>query len=275
MSAKKKEIKPIPISLAIVLVLIAFVAMGMFLVYMFSSGSDTSSESDNSLEQSFDTESSIEPPPVDVELKGTMADANVGDAVIFGKYEQNSKYDGTEPLEWLVLEKQEDKILLISRYCIETLSYNTERTDVTWADSSLRTFLNDTFLKNAFDENEAKSLITVNDDKVSMLSVADAKKYFEYDSWRACSATESASNMGARTEDGFCWWWLIDKGNMTNSASYVHFNGTVQEKGFAVDYNLVAVRPVIWVSADAENEKNDVDMSETDDSISAGPDVSE
>ncbi len=274
MSAKKKEIKQIPVWLAFILVLIAFAAMGMFLVYMFSSGSsDTSSQLDTSFEQSFDTENSVEPPPVEVEVKDTMADANVGDAVIFGRYEQNALYDGVEPLEWIVLEKQEDKILLISRYCIEAMPYNTERQDVSWEDSTLRAVLNDRFLKNAFDENEEKSLITINGDKVSMLSVADAKKYYEYDSWRAASATELASGMGARVEDGFCWWWLIDKGNIANSASYVHFDGTVQEKGFAVDYNLVAVRPIIWVSADAENKTDDVSI--TDSSVDSSSEISE
>ena len=96
-----------------------------------------------------------------------------------------------------------------------------------------------------------------NNDKVSLLSVADAKKYYEYDSWRACSATEYSVSKGARVENDCCWWWLLDKGNSDNFASYVHFDGTVRENGFAVDYDLVAVRPIIWVSADAENEKDD------------------
>lgn len=258
MSAKKKEVKPISVPLAIVLVLIAFAVMGMFLVYMFSSGGDDTSDLNSSLEQDFGTESSLEPLPEDVVVKETMADANVGDAVVFGKYEQNDdSSDGKEELEWIVLEKQSDKILLISRYCIATMPYNTERADVTWDKSSLRGYLNGDFIEEAFDDAEKSSLITENNDKVALLSVADAKKYYEYDSWRVSTATKSAETDGARIENGYCWWWLLDKGASNNFASYVHFDGTVRENGFAVDYDLVAVRPIIWVSSDAENEKDD------------------
>lgn len=263
MSAKKKEVKPISTPLAIVLVLIAFAVMGMFLVYMFSSGGGNTSDVNSSLEQDFGTESSFEPLPEDVVVKETMADANVGDAVVFGKYEQNNdSSDGKEALEWIVLEKQEGKILLISRYCIDTMPYNTERVDVTWDKSSLRDYLNGDFIESAFDDNEKSSLITENNDKVSLLSVADAKKYYEYDSWRASTATEYAVSKGARVENGCCWWWLLDKGTSDNFASYVHFDGTVRENGFAVDYDLVAVRPIIWVSADAENETSTDSSSE-------------
>ena len=266
--AKKKEIKPIPIGAAIAMVLIGVALLAVFLVYMFGESGSGDIQDDVSLEQSFGDGSSIEPPPVNVEVKETMADAKVGDAVIFGKYEQNGKTDSTEPIEWIVLEKQSDKLLLISRYALDTMAYDSNGKYTEWNQSTLYNKLNGEFLNGAFSEDEVSKLLPFGDDeseKVSILSVEEAGKYYEYDSWRISAATEYAVSNGARIEDNACWWWLRDKGNIADSASYVHFNGTIQQKGFAVDYSSVAVRPIIWVSADAETETEEISsvLSET------------
>lgn len=252
--AKKSDVKPISMKAALIAMAVVIVAVGLFLVYMFTESSGSEESGDISFDQSFG-ESSLEPKPEDVIVKETMADANVGDAVIFGKYEQNGNTsDGAEALEWIVLEKQDDKLLLISRYCIDTKPVNTTRADTEFASSSLCAWLNGEFISGTFASEEANALIDNGGIKVSLLSAADAAKYYEYDSWRVATATEYAKSNGARVENGACWWWLLDKGTTANSYSYVHFNGTVQSKGFAVDYNAVAVRPLIWVSADAETE---------------------
>lgn len=264
MAEKKKKAKPIPFTAAIVLVLVAFAVMGSFLVYMFSSGGEGDSSGDVSIEQSFGSESSLEPPPDQVQVKDTMADANVGDAVVFGKYEQNGNTaDGAEALEWIVLEKQEDKLVLISRYCIEALPYNQARTGTEWSNSTLSQWLNSEFLSNTFTENEYNSIISDTDgSRVTMLSSEEALKYYEYDSWRAAAATEYAASKGARVENGYCFWWLTDSGKTDNSAYYVYFDGTVQDKGFAVDYGNVGVRPVIQVLPTAETEDIGTEISE-------------
>lgn len=258
MAAKKKEIKPIPVLAAAVMIIIAFLVMGVFLVYMFSTGEGGGESSiDTSLEQSFGVESSIAPPVSEIDVKETMADAEVGDGVIFGSYEQNGNTaDGSEALEWIVLEKQSDKLLLISRYCIDTLPYNTGRAETEWAESSLYAFLNGEFSEKAFTAEELSGII--GEGKVTMLSAEEAVKYYEYDSWRMAEATEYAASKGARIENGSCWWWLTDKGSIENSASYIHFDGTIRSAGFSVDYGAVAVRPVIWVSSDAETETEEI-----------------
>ena len=87
--AKKKEIKPISTATAVIFAFVAFALMSAFVVYMLSSGNQGGSSTDLSVDQSFVDDSSLEPPPESVEVKETMADAEVGDGVIFGKYEQN------------------------------------------------------------------------------------------------------------------------------------------------------------------------------------------
>ncbi len=257
--AEKKKVKPIPTVAAIALVLVAFAAMGAFLVYMFSSGGSGDTEIDTSIEQSFGDETSLEPQRSEVEVKETMADANVGDAVIYGVYEQNGNaQDGAEPLEWIVLEKSENELLLISRYCIDALPYNTAGTASEWNESSLYLWLNGEFLSKAFTEDERAFIITESEKSVDMLSAEQALEYYEYDSWRAAEATKYAQSKGLKEKNGYCLWWLTDKGEIDNSASYVYFNGGIYSHGYAVSYENVGVRPVIRVTPEAETETEDI-----------------
>lgn len=266
--AKKKEIKPIPTFPAVIMLLAFLAAMVVFVVYVVTPmGSSDISHVDSLGEQSFEVESSIEPPPPSVEeVKEYMSDANVGDVVLFGKYEQNGNVDdGDEPIEWVVLEEDKDSLLLISRCCLDCKPFNETREKVKWADSSLRAWLNGDFYDTAFSKQEKAGLIQneylseVYDsafitDNVFILSSLEAKQYYEYDSWRTCSATEYAISNGARVENGFAWWWLRTAALDNPNAEYVYFNGTIKDIGFAVDYDAVAVRPVIRVSADMEKE---------------------
>lgn len=90
----------------------------------------------------------------------SFANANVGDIVKFGSYEQdNNTENGSEPIEWQVLEKRSDgSLLVVSRYGLDSQPYNTERTDVTWETCTLRRWLNTTFFDTAFTSSE-KSMI--------------------------------------------------------------------------------------------------------------------
>lgn len=251
----KKKARPISVGVALIIAIIAFAVMGTFLIYMFSEGGSGDISVDTSIEQSFGEETSLEPERSEAEVKETMADANVGDAVIYGKYEQNgNKQDGSEPLEWIVLEKTEDKLLLISRYCIEAKPYNTSNEPAEWEQSTLYKWLNGEFLNSAFTEDERAFIVSEDETAVTMLSAEQAKKYYEYDSWRAAAATEYAKSLQIKEKNGYSLWWLTDKGEIASSACYVYYNGVIYTHGYATSYQNVGVRPVIAVSLEAENE---------------------
>lgn len=270
--AKKSNAKPLSLVAAIVIAVIAIALAATFVAYLLDTntqGGNTES-SENSYEQSFGEESSLEPPPEQVIVKETMADASVGDAVVFGKYEQNGNADdGAEKIEWIVLEKQDDKLLLISRQCLDAKQINKTRTDVEWKQSELFQWLNGEFLQTAFSEAELSSVIENDGVKVNLPSAEDAKKYYEYDSWRAAEATEFAVKNGARVQNGKTWWWLLDKGEIASSNSYVYFDGTIRTDGLSVDYQAVAVRPMMWVSANAETETEHLSQPEVSEEVSA------
>ena len=122
----------------------------------------------------------------------SLIDASVGEYVYFGSYEQdNNVTNGNEAIEWLVLEKEEDKILVVSKYALDCQPYNTEWTDITWESCTLRNWLNDIFLNKAFTEEERTMIpiVTVNadnnpdystnvggytEDQVFLLSISEA-----------------------------------------------------------------------------------------------------
>lgn len=277
MAKKTKEVKPIP-ALPAILGMLAFLAIiVVFLMYLLSPNNNSEISHVDSLgDQSFEEESSIAPPPPVVsEVVEYMSDAKVGDVVEFGVYEQNGNADdGAEPIEWVVVSENEDNLILVSRYCLDCVPYNQTRVETDWEKSSLRQWLNNEFYNNAFSQKEKSGIVAMGEalqidnsdggeslfleDNVSILSVTQAKSLYEYDSWRVAEPTQYAINNGAHVENGYCWWWLRNNlGSADNQmAKYVHFNGGIYDQGFAVDFNSVAVRPVICVSANAEKESH-------------------
>ena len=59
------------------------------------------------------------------EIKEYFDDKEVGDTIVFGKYEADNKKDnGKEDIEWYILAKEEDKVLLFSKYVLDANKYN-------------------------------------------------------------------------------------------------------------------------------------------------------
>ena len=259
MAKNKKEIKPISLPVAVVCALLIFAFMALFIVYL-NGGSFV--PEDTSSQATIDEGSFAEPTPDEpeqsqpTEVKEYMSEAEIGDAVIYGNYIQ--KGEEAQPIEWIVLNKTEDALTLISRYCLDCVPYNTDRVAVSYQDSSIYAWLNGEFINNAFTEiQQANILSTDGLGKAYLLSAEEAAQYYEYDSWRKTAATDYAKSKGAKIKDGIANWWLRDINPESTNAQYVYYNGTIAQKGFAVDYNVVAVRPVILVSATAEKQETE------------------
>ena len=193
--------------------------------------------------------------------------AKVGSNVSFGAYEQdNNNSNGKEDIEWIVLEKDDDKALLISKYALDCQPYNTERVDVTWETCSLRKWMNETFLKEAFGEKEQTKIQTATVtadknpeyatnpgdatmDKVFLLSISEAEKYFTSDEQKECVPTKYVLQQGAFvTVDGYCWWWLRSPGDDQSSAAYINGSGWVDTIGDDVNCDDECVRPALWIN---------------------------
>lgn len=79
--------------------------------------------------------------------------------VTLGGYEQdNNLQNGTESIEWIVLDKQGDKALVISTKILDCKPYNEGFKDATWENSSIRKWLNNDFYQNAFTDGERERI---------------------------------------------------------------------------------------------------------------------
>ena len=93
------------------------------------------------------------------------------DTVIFGSYPQSDVSGNTkEPIEWIVLDRQGNKTLLLSKYILDCKCYNDVEKDITWENCTLRYWLNNTFYNTVFSSSE-KSYIdntfVINNDNAS------------------------------------------------------------------------------------------------------------
>ena len=192
--------------------------------------------------------------------------AEVGDIVLFGAYEQdNNLSNGKEDIEWLVLAKKDDKILVISDNALDCQPYNTTDTaDVMWESCSLRKWLNGTFLNAAFSTEEQALILNTNvsadknleydtnpgnatTDKVFLLSIDEADKYFNSDEARKCVPTVYSKANGAYTSSGYCWWWLRSPGFSQDFAVNVYVGGSILYNGIDVNFGSGCVRPAMWI----------------------------
>ena len=60
--------------------------------------------------------------------------------------------------DWLVLEVQNGKALLLSKYVLEKREYNNQHADITWENCTLRSYLNGDFF-NTFSANDKKRIV--------------------------------------------------------------------------------------------------------------------
>lgn len=198
-----------------------------------------------------------------------LKNIKIGDILYFGSYEQDNDFtNGTEPIEWVVLDIQDNKAFVISKYGLDGNVFNTEEVSVTWETCTLRTWLNDVFFNSAFSPAEqtliAESLVTAdknpkygtppgNDtiDRVFLLSVLEAEKYYHTNQKRVCTPTAYAVANGtfALNEKGDCRWWLrTPGGNWPGSCAVVNNRGVIEYYGIRNVSPGGAVRPVMWVT---------------------------
>ena len=172
-------------------------------------------------------------------------------------------------VEWLVLDKKDGKALLISKYCLDAKEYdkNENNESVTWETSTLRQWLNSCFINEAFTDEE-KALICDtylqnpdnpeygtdggNDttDKVFLLSIDEATRYFASDKARMAEATDYAKEQGIYVsgKNDNSWWWLRSLGRNNSDAAYVDIGGSVRNYGSYANDGESGVRPAMWVN---------------------------
>ena len=205
---------------------------------------------------------------------------NIGDTVTFGGYEQdNDAGNGTEAIEWIVLDTEGENVLLLSKYGLDAQAYNTSGETVTWENSTLRKWLNETFYEAAFNEAERQAIVTVTnvnpdnerwgtsggndtEDMVFLLSIDETETYFaDRNDTLWTEATPYAVQQGAFVSDDGCSpWWLRSPGDDNDGgfcAAYVDYPPTgVVLSGYAAERSSRVVRPAVWVKTGTAGSGN-------------------
>ncbi|MBQ3489268.1 MAG: toll/interleukin-1 receptor domain-containing protein [Clostridia bacterium] len=214
------------------------------------------------------------------ETKAFLEQLKIGNTIKFGAYRQNStgkeaiyRQNNTvkEAIEWQVLDIKDGRALLISKYALDCIPYHSSIVwgeEVTWEHCTLRKWLNNDFLHDAFSENERAMIPTVTvsaeknfsygkdssketQDKIFLFSIFEAHKYFLNNESRKCKPTAFAQANGAwSSSEGNCRWWLRSIVSYHNAA-YVLSHGTILESGLSVDSDSSAVRPALWIDLNA------------------------
>jgi hypothetical protein len=284
-SLGKKKPKVLPIVIAAVAVIVIAIA-ALILVNPFGSKDDSGGAGGE--DGSADILEQMVIPTV----------KDVGDRVEFGIWRD-------EPITWRVLVIEDGRALLVSEKILEERQYDdldvasshqTEfyTTVTTWAESDIRVWLNSEFLNTAFTEGEQGAIGLAQlanpdnlthsteggadtEDRVFLLSIDEANRYFSSDSdriakiviteddiqfmlriaedyWRYDSQNlanyerDIRDNRLGQSEEG--WWWLRSPGYFGYSVGYhvacVTGSGRVNADGSHVG-GLYGIRPALWL----------------------------
>ena len=211
------------------------------------------------------------------------ASFSVGRYVKFGTYPQMASGKDSTPIEWLVLARDGQKALLISRYGLDAQPYNKSYTGVTWETCGLRTWLNGTFLNNAFTAQEQTGIILTHvdngasqgysewstnggkdtEDRIFLLSYGEANRYLgvthgdnkNMESRAAPTAyavqAGAMTNNSIKTAEGTAagWWWLRSPGRAQHSAAGVYVDGSLTS--ISVNHDSGCVRPALWLDLES------------------------
>lgn len=151
-------------------------------------------------------------------------------------------------MDWRVLEIQEDKVLLLKDHALGSTPFNNISDNVGWKDSTVRTWLNTTFLEENFFPDEISGIIdtdvvteadpynniseeqVITTDKLFLLSVDEVNKYTDQ-----IHTTKTC-------------WWLRTPGTHEGSQAFVLQNKEIMDYGYDVACDQISVKPAIWVS---------------------------
>lgn len=174
-------------------------------------------------------------------LESTQKNPKVGDEIYFGT-------NNGQRIWWKVIRIQDSMAVIISSNNICTMPYHQPGGNITWANCTLRKWLNNDFISGYFTPAEQSRILPCNlnndnnpqyntpggvpmYDKVFLLSIKEAKTLF--------------ANNQARANDS--WWWLRSPGYYPYYAAFVNNDGKVSTNGNYVDRNI-GVRPALWLN---------------------------
>jgi len=176
--------------------------------------------------------------------------------------------------EWMVLAKENNKALLLMKNSLGHHAYNTEITDITWADCSLRRYLNGSFYNSFSSADRARIAQVTNSnpdntwgkvngvvfgtnggsstqDYIFCLSVPEVLKYFPvvlrdetFIGEEIDYVAEGSFMLWLPEEDGYAQWLTRSPGLSSGRVCVVSYGGIYDDH---FKNESTAVRPALWL----------------------------
>jgi len=202
-----------------------------------------------------------------------MKDFKIGSTILFGNF------------KWQILNIKNNTALIITEEIVEQRPYHNVYENITWADCSLREYLNGEFY-NKLKETDKSKIISVKNknmdnqwygtnggkdtkDRIFLLSIEETVcKYFGDSSanlhnrsekqkyWFQKKDGNNSKRIAKFTSEGSwgTWWWLRSPGRVGVKAVYIHGDGNIGIQGNNIFKGNIAdgkckggVRPALWL----------------------------
>lgn len=138
------------------------------------------------------------------------------------------------PIEWIVLKEDDFSALVVSKNVLFTRRFDPSSND--WNNSEIRAYLNGDFFRQAFTDEDRKSVVN---------AFVESRKTDVF----LLSKSEAESYMSGAELTASSWWWLRSPIQIT--APYRRDgNYGVNEKGyysFDYSYSIYGIRPAMYV----------------------------
>ena len=200
-----------------------------------------------------------------------MEDIKMDSTLSFGGY------------NWRVLEIQDNMALLITEDIIEQRAYHDAYKDITWADCSLRKYLNGEFYDKFSEADKSRIMPVLNKnldnqwygskggvdtkDSIFLLSIEEVCKYFGDSRSKLYNRGKNQRYWFERKDENNnkriarfegetwgSWWWLRSPGRVSVKAVYIHGDGNIGIQGNNILKGNISdgkctggVRPALWL----------------------------
>lgn len=235
-----------------------------------SNSESTEEESSEVIESTVDDAQEVN------DLKEKIRNTEVGESLFLGETEQdNDLNNGSEPIEWIVLEKTESEVFVISKKIIEYLTFSkydnwvgvdgvmfmAPQNFFTWRidRNQQRVWLNDNLYEHGFTESE-KAIIKLthnktpgykdnydlqeSDDFLYIPSKEEVEQYIPDVTQRQAEMTEYVAEKAEKKEEEYGTWSLRTEGATPKYSMQILENGEFSSMYCSVTNG---VRPVMWL----------------------------
>lgn len=199
--------------------------------------------------------------------------ADIGKIWTFGSYYINSG-SRKEPIQWIVVARQEGRAMLVSKDAIACKKYNETNASCCFGNSTLHKWLISDFFNEAFSSSERARILTIKeagekagfdisfgkytgvlDDKIFLLNKDNMSSYLKGLEQRQCKVTPFASGSNSQY---YCNWWLDSSayqgyGRNLYYANIVKYDGSISlsiDNGGGYVILECGVRPAMWINVE-------------------------